>query len=715
MDANNNSMMMDDVAASHPYYPLKYSSFVALSAESGVRAVVEDKDGATVYYYFANESKDTLSSWLHAHVKKTTQNVMRAVYRRVVGMAFMTWKRYEPSGWLSRRQTLKLQKLVSYHRHVNRRLARSGVILLNHLLEQKVVRSVSQRFAHWKKHVADRRHQLTRVLRGWSARASVIKLYRLNAARFLFKTRRASRYLAEAWTRAGWAQLRRQVTLARTQVRARLLLRCWRLTTQALKRGRRLLARRVLRSLRDDCRRQGAAHAHLSVVVAERGLWYLLHGCVSRWRRRMAAQAALVRLAGVRYRTCQGAWKKWRAETAAAAAEAAAAQMSAGPARRRDRQAQSPRASTSAFALSSTTHRKGCLHCRHASSARASAVCWTADMSNISSIARAAPTTAFASRRTIGSMSPTATGRGARNFLAEDSPVASASTKLQFGTARREVHPPPSRGRSFSTPSRAQSAVFFPLPALRSPSMATGRGGGTPRRAPPEEEHKKTDGGGEGLDGAAVGGVGGSSVGNGGGTGGARVEVSQVLAALADAVAAAPTSERKGLGSEPSAAAAREEGSAGRPGGSEPSADASALYGHQLFDIGGSPAEVQGSAEAQGSAGPPLAGNQAAATGIATRRRPLRPVLPLLVVDFSPAPSEHGSDDDDAPTPRPTPKPTPTPTPTPTPAPALASLPLPLPLPAARSVRHQNALRRIELTRQMEREYEQRRWVLLGH
>jgi hypothetical protein len=93
--------------------------------------------------------------------------------------------------------------------------------------------------------------------------------------------------------------------------------------------------------------------------------------------------------------------------------------------------------------------------------------------------------------------------------------------------------------------------------------------------------------------------------------------------------------------------------------------------------------------------------------GIATRRLSVRPTLPPLVVDFSPAPSEQGSDDGldtsvGVGTPR-------------GPPPPARALEKPSPaLVAARSTRHRNALRRIELTRQMEREYEQRKRALLG-
>ena len=233
--------------------PFKYSSLSYVQHPSGLR-IVAQSESTIRYLYLDSLSKDVALTQFHHDVAMRINNLLNKVYVMHMRRAFTQWKHYlpHPNGWLSPRQYIKINKVRCHHRQMHKRLEKSGLILLSYLSSQNEYRRVARRFLTWKQHVIDRNVQIKRVFYAWSARASRQVMNRMHARRFLFMTRRFQQFLVHDWTLIGWLQFKRKVELCRNFERARLLLRVWRLTTRACKRGRIAKAKKMLQMLRQD-------------------------------------------------------------------------------------------------------------------------------------------------------------------------------------------------------------------------------------------------------------------------------------------------------------------------------------------------------------------------------------------------------------------------------------------------------------------------------
>ena len=234
-------------------HQLKYASLSYVQRPGGLR-IVERGETTIRYLHFDSLSKDVVLTQFQQDVALQISNLVNNVYVLHMRSAFTQWKHFLPhsNGWLSPRQYIKINKIRCHHRQMHKRLEKSGLILLSYLYSQNEYRRVARRFLTWKQHVMDRHIQVKRVFNAWSARASRQVMNRMHARKFLFMTRRFAQFLVQDWTLTGFLQFKTKVQLCRNVERARLLLRVWRLTTRACKRGRKLKAKKMLQMLRQD-------------------------------------------------------------------------------------------------------------------------------------------------------------------------------------------------------------------------------------------------------------------------------------------------------------------------------------------------------------------------------------------------------------------------------------------------------------------------------
>ena len=249
---------------------LNYASLLYIHRPGGLR-IVEHIDTTIRYEHLNSLSKDVILTKFQQDMTLQINKLLHKIYVTQMRNAFTQWKHFLPhvNGWLSPRQYMKINKIRCHHRQINKRLEKSGLILLSYLSSQNEYRRVARRFMTWKQHVMDRHIQIKRVFNAWSARASRQVMNRMHALRFLFMTRRFAQFLVQDWTLTGFLQFKRKVELCRNIERARLLLRLWRLTTRACKRGRIAKAKKMLQMLRQDTKVcSTVCPYHISMLVA---------------------------------------------------------------------------------------------------------------------------------------------------------------------------------------------------------------------------------------------------------------------------------------------------------------------------------------------------------------------------------------------------------------------------------------------------------------
>jgi hypothetical protein len=182
-------------------------------------------------------------------------------------------------------------------------------------------RHMKQRFVHWRAVLSENRRLQARFFWKWNTKASLLKLQRLNAQRFIYLTRHFARKVQRYQLQYSLKSWQYYAQWQKFLVRIRLLFRCWKTVVQAIHQRKQHLYRLAWFSLRLFCEQQRCSlqerHDQLVLHMQRRCLykyfrlcWYqhafLYRRCVYRML------ALLQRLARHPIQQIQYAFQHWK-------------------------------------------------------------------------------------------------------------------------------------------------------------------------------------------------------------------------------------------------------------------------------------------------------------------------------------------------------------------------------------------------------------------